>query len=806
MSKMSISNTYHLGLILVTQYLSNPDPAIPKFQKGMSNELPLAYSNYFMTLNAPLADVSARYYVCLDDIPPTDIYLIAKRAEWQCFNAGLYAGARGNKIYFLSSGKDLPTKIVVDKYRFQLSDTLERLSPVKDKRVLETIFSWALKRRIFSLGHEGPDGQTYYESSPYKREFFDFHHGFECDAEVWPDGRLGVYLDPKIRWKQPLSTLVTWMRSQGYSEEEIKTSLGGRRVKCPTPNKNKDFTARISNVLFQDIGSYPWEHEGKKMSLYEYWGYRPTHAAWLARNHIQLHPSDRPVIIVEASFLPNGEKPYPPSVVELPVDLNDALIPEAAFQEKINAGPEERVKLTMGIFNKLKLTTPFSLGTAKVSFSPDLTNWADPTFKHVEVDSLNPPAIRFGDGFILEPGSSAKEPNFARALTNHGPITKKDKIPITMILPRQWANLVNPVQEWLIQTATDLHLGHFDFHDPIFFENPGPDDYLRACSLNGGRLADSIAIVVLPPVAEDKAYTKAKRGLGAQYISSQMLRNRTFTRVARWDGVADAMAVNSTLQNTAAQIYDKALAPGESIWQLDRPAGGLDPNARWFFMGFDVSRSYETKREAAAYAAVCDVYGRIITRKVLGSHKGERILANDLSDWIFDAGCAAYDASAAKEPIDGIMFFKDGPIRPNQLPEYEQGSTEARERLIGQKVMTGDSDIKVVSVTKRGPQRIYADPKGQRRVSPCAVYFGTTQAMGVTSNPRKGTPEVLRLSLDFQIKENMTIKQVYHIFNDLRYLDYSSLFMQPKTILPLHIVQNLAKLSKDDIEVPYVTR
>ena len=34
-----------------------------------------------------------------------------------------------------------------------------------------------------------------------------------------------------------------------------------------------------------------------------------------------------------------------------------------------------------------------------------------------------------------------------------------------------------------------------------------------------------------------------------------------------------------------------------------------------------------------------------------------------------------------------------------------------------------------------------------------------------------------------------------------RYLDWNSLFSQPKTILPLHIVQNLAKLSKEDVSI-----
>jgi len=80
------------------------------------------------------------------------------------------------------------------------------------------------------------------------------------------------------------------------------------------------------------------------------------------------------------------------------------------------------------------------------------------------------------------------------------------------------------------------------------------------------------------------------------------------------------------------------------------------------------------------------------------------------------------------------------------------------------------------------------------------------EAIVVTSSSFQGTPSTLRLKLEFQIQENMKIEQVVRILNDLRYLDWSSLYKQPKTILPLHIVQNLAKLSKEDIKVPYIPR
>ncbi|MFQ6077117.1 MAG: hypothetical protein ACE5Z5_13470, partial [Candidatus Bathyarchaeia archaeon] len=76
----------------------------------------------------------------------------------------------------------------------------------------------------------------------------------------------------------------------------------------------------------------------------------------------------------------------------------------------------------------------------------------------------------------------------------------------------------------------------------------------------------------------------------------------------------------------------------------------------------------------------------------------------------------------------------------------------------------------------------------------------------VTSPAYQGTPSPMRMKIEFQIIEDMEIRQILRVFNDLRYLDWSSLYKQPKTILPLHIVQNLAKLSKEDVVIPYVPR
>jgi hypothetical protein len=285
-----------------------------------------------------------------------------------------------------------------------------------------------------------------------------------------------------------------------------------------------------------------------------------------------------------------------------------------------------------------------------------------------------------------------------------------------------------------------------------------------------------------------------------------MIRWSTFKAISRWDGSSSAKTMISLIDNIASQIYDKYLKTGESIWHLANPAGGLDPNRVIYFMGFDISRAPERRKEAAAYAAVCDSYGRILYRKAIDSHKGEKVQAQVLSDWFFDVASSTYDEVGDKGILNELILFKDGPILSNQIVDYREGAINTKRRLISEGIMNRGSNLRIISVIKRGPYRIYGKEEFKYRAQNTAVIRDTRHALIVTSPAHQGTPVPLRLKIEFQVIENMDIHQILKIFNDLRYLDWSSLYRQPKTILPLHIVQNLAKLSKEDIMVPYVPR
>ena len=60
-----------------------------------------------------------------------------------------------------------------------------------------------------------------------------------------------------------------------------------------------------------------------------------------------------------------------------------------------------------------------------------------------------------------------------------------------------------------------------------------------------------------------------------------------------------------------------------------------------------------------------------------------------------------------------LILFKDGPIKYNQIVDYRNGSLDAKKRLIEEDIMDDSGNIRIVSVVKRGPHRIYGKEKFQ---------------------------------------------------------------------------------------------
>ncbi|MHA1364825.1 MAG: Piwi domain-containing protein [Candidatus Heimdallarchaeota archaeon] len=758
------------------------------------------FSNLYLTKNKPVKELEVDYYQIVGEKSPGDFYKIKKAAERKLFHQGYCVASMNDKIIFLRKNSMQPgSEFGIGQYKFVLANEKLILQAKENKTVLSNLLLSALKHMANQCGYIGPESQKFFKEKPFKIDYFSYHDAFEYAIQIFDDGCVGVWLDPTTRWKQSLPNFLIWTQKQNLSQEEITKLLIGRRVKCPSPGK-RDYRAEIVDVNYIPINQYSITVNGSETTIYDYWtSVSQKHKNWLSMNSRRLDSSEQPVVTVQISGL-DFRPSFPASLLNLTVNINDPYAPKNALTVKKILKPKNRIFETNKLFDLL-LKDGLFLGKLKLEFNPDLINWSVNGTEYAKIKPLPSPELIFGGEKIIRADSAFQEIDrkIAPTLREAGPVTRIQKLQINYVIPNDVHINLEKFHDELNKISLEFNLAKLEIGEIRIIERLHPDRYMRECKQL--QEINDLTVVILPSHQSNQAYISAKRGLGEKLIKSQMIEQATFNKVIR-----EPMRAKYTLSNLAVQIYDKSLPPKESIWHLANPAGRLDADKIIYFMGFDVSRAQEKRKEAAAYAAVCDPYGRILTRKAIDTHKGEKIQSQVLSDWFFDVASSTYDESKESKKIDCIILFKDGPIPSNQVVDYRNGALDAKNRLVKEGIMEVNGDIKIISVVKRGPHRIYGKERFDYHTQNTSLIWNDKSALIVTAKAHQGTPAAIRINLDYQINDDMKIDQVNQIFNDLRYLDWSSLYKQPKTILPLHIVQNLAKLSAHDIHVPYIPR
>ncbi len=753
------------------------------------------YSNLFVSLDNPLQKVALPCYLIDQSILPENFYKITKGFEWFLFNRGVFPITMGNKVIYM--GKDnLEDSYHYGGYDFKKSNTKIELNSLDHQKILAKIISQALKRQAFRMGYMGPESQKYVRRDPYKSDILDYYEAFFSEIEVYSNGKIGVWLDPSTRWKFPLKYFFKWAKKNNIDDPEH--FLIGKRVKCPKVSKEGTFNGRIKEIVYQTIDTYKFKKGSDVFSIYNYWTQEKQNKNWCARNKIKLYPNDMPVILVKTDFSPEPLC-YPYNVLEIVIDPSEHLLPNKVFNEKKILNPKNRIEETLKIYDML-LSSGLDLGQIKIRFIRDLHSWKNnKDIPYNSIIQFNPPELRFGGDNVCKVDSSWQSLPIKSSLENFGPISKVATIPIIYIIPSYLQSEVRKYNNNLNHHAKRLNLGNFEIKNIIAIKELTPDRYMRTCLECGNNLSNGIVNVIIPNKNTTRIYRASKRALGKNAIKSQMIRESTLKKIL------NSSEVKAEGYIIALKNYGRYLRVNQSIWHLNKPAGNLSQDKTVYFMGFDVSRNPETRAEAAAYAAICDSLGQVLYKNSIESHRGERVESTVLNDWFVDVAMSTY-LNTNKKLIDYLMLFKDGPIYSNQVEEYKKGALNARERLIKEGIMNENSDIKVIAVIKRGVHRIYGSEQRDYKIKPLGLIRNDKEALLITSRPYRGTATSQRLVLTHQGINNMNIIEISQLFNDLRYLDWNSLFNQPKTILPLHIVQNLAILNKEDINVPYIPR
>ncbi|MCI0504418.1 hypothetical protein L0Y65_06980 [Candidatus Micrarchaeota archaeon] len=747
--------------------------------------------------------MTTREYRLASEVDSTSKFKYSRKLAWRLSSRGLAVAVlnQGESV-FVNDSPGLEPKEIVDGISFNLSTTPRKANCREWPQLFKEMLHGAFKSRCQELGYVFDlRKHACTEKTPVKVDILEYYRGFSFDVEVFPDGRAGIWVDPKIVWRQPVANL---LKRFGYpsNHEQILDYLKGRWVSCfsVAPGVGS-YNGQVSDVIFQSIGDY---HLPNGTTVYDYLNGSPNWQRWFRSRGITLSKDDGPVLQIKVK---GKSEPlsFPPYLVEVLIDLGDELLDQAQ-KLKIDYGPEQRVKETLQLATRL-FSEPLSVGGTNVRINTGLFDWMK---KENQVYGkpylLSSPQLVFGGDNRSPPSNWG--PNIKYCLSSFGPITHKEVVGVQCVCPPGYENKVKVFFQELNRVAAAFHLARFELLEPLnIVELTNPTGYALSIKRMNA-VPEAVTLTVIPKLSP-KTYFYAKKALGDKSISSQMI-TTDFIEAAQGAKANPNFDkyVLPRIQVMAVQMYDKSLKKGESIWHLAKPAGNMDEKKKTYFMGFDVSRNPENHKESAAYAAVCDNLGRVLHRKTLGSHRGELVSSEELKQWFFDAASDAYleteKTTGAK--VDEIILFKDGRIHHTELPGYRQGAEEAKKELEEHKIMSEKSNIRIVSVVKSGPYRVYGTPQQQFMISEVAIARDNKHAILVTARTRKGSPAALRLNIDFEITPDMDVLQLSQIFNELRYLDWSSIYAQPKTILPLHIVQNLAKLNKEDITVPYIPR
>ena len=572
--------------------------------------------------------------------------------------------------------------------------------------------------------------------------------------------------------RQPLSLTIAHLAERHLTEQQISKTLVGREVVA----EHYSLGGVITGVRWIPVAECIIED--RKQSLVDYW----------ADLGEELDPSERPVIDV---LLKRNKKTatYPPS--QLNLSLRGVNIRR---EERLQTPPGKRMT---GIQNHPVLLRPFRLDGVECRFEPRLLTVSRLAELGLALDSgvAVAPGLKFGGGFV--------SPD-ARSLLGRGPAGGKENLRVAYIAEESVP--IEALHEALADYYERWGFGKLELEQVIPVATGGKKSYYRAGQIAAEKIhaKPENALIVGVIEGSTESYRAVKRGVATAmkgtFAAVQILHRGT------------AMDIIAGKQWLAADLLPQMYAKStkKPAWLLAKPAGGTSGNA---YLAFDVSRriSFEMdeeegvaaaiSKEASAVASLCDEYGRIITWDTYASHTGELLGKQEAWDLL----TAAFDNARRVngDAFRRLVVYKDGPMREGERVFITAAAQEVCDEFRGETGLGVQVDL--VAVPKTGIERLFLR-RGQDFGNPergTYVYLPDNRALLVSSAPKFGTADPVHINYEASVGGSPTaMKVIVNEFFDLTNLDWRSVYQQPKTPLPLQLVQSLGELLTLDIESP----
>lgn len=617
--------------------------------------------------------------------------------------------------------------------------------------------------------------------------FLVYDNGCRYQIEILPTGYILVWIDPKGRIKQRALDYIKWMNN--FAEHSsIEESIIGEKVKVEPFNTtgeikgvkwNKSASTEKIPVSELDIDS-----EKDEISVKEY----------LKReNEIDITKKETPILKIK---LNSREKhlSYPPSQVY--ITTKHKSIPENIRNEF--AYPSvKRVRKTEKLA-KTMLGKPIKLGDETINF--DLNIATEEKLKDIgklkEVGHIDEPKYMVGD---------TKSTEDLKDIKKYGPFSGPKEISVHYIYPEDLKFEIDSLHQKLSEYFNQYDLGTLNMvgSTKVSFngENPDRNDYTYATAKaidDIEKKLENDPIIFSITKGDQATYAGGKQVSHDRDYSIQNMTEKISKKIAEGDNGGYYMAINTLLQ-----VYLKTLDKGEAPWILNSPAGMRDGTA---YVGYDVSRRQNKKegkkREAAATISMVDNLGRHISNKFYNTQSGEKLDKTSTKNLIFDLSRSADKTFRMYgDELKRMVLFKDGTVRGHEKKNVLEGAEESIESILSKPDLPNQVSVELIGVVKSNIERIYQDNNYNPERGRFVIFEDGTGIICSThlnsKRNREVTVQTTKLEPKFRITEDgdekVDMNSILREFSDLCFLDWGSVFHQPKYPIVLKLAQQLGE-------------
>lgn len=620
--------------------------------------------------------------------------------------------------------------------------------------------------------------------------FLVYSDGCRYQIEILQTGHVLVWIDPKGRIKQRASDFIEW--KENYSKKgDVEKELIGEKVKVEPYNTTGEImdiqwneTVSTQKIPTSELGI---DVEEEEISLREYW--KRTHGIHLTEN-------EGPIIQVKLNTR-EMELSYPPSQVY--ISTKNKSIPKG-IREKFSYPSVKRVGKTEKLASTI-LGHPLEIGDKTIRFETEMAT-EDRLKKIGKLKSkgkINEPSYLIGDT------KSVQDP---KKIKSHGPFSGTKTISIHYVYPENINFDIDLLHEKLAEFFESFNLGKLEKigDTPVSFECQKPDrnDYSFATGKAIEKIDDELkndTVIFSVTIGDKETYAGGKQETHEKGYIIQNMKEKTAKDIVKGNYGDYPMAVNTLLQ-----VYLKTLDKGEAPWILEHPAGDKKGTA---YVGYDVSRRQDKekgkRREAAATISMVDNLGRHISEKFYTTQSGEKLDKTSAKSLIFDLGRSA-NRTFDEYGIDlkRMVLFKDGTIRSNEKENVQAGVEESIDSIVSKEDLPDSISVELIGVVKSNIERLYQDngynpDRGTYLVfSDGAGVISTSKLSG--NKKSKVTVQTTKLEPKFKTSgttknkaEKIEMESILHEFSDLCFLDWASIYHQPKYPIVLKLAQQLGE-------------